>query len=69
MEIIQFLLSMGANINARNNYGFSPLYQAASKDRIELVKFLLNNGAKIDIKSSDGTTPLIKASCYGNLEQ
>ncbi|WHZ60172.1 ankyrin repeat domain-containing protein [Metabacillus hrfriensis] len=33
MEIIQYLLSKGANINTRDINGFSPLYQAASEGR------------------------------------
>ncbi len=68
LDIIQLLLSLGANINTKDEDGFSPLYQAAADGNLQIVEYLLDNGADIEIKSNDDTTPLIIASCYDQLE-
>jgi hypothetical protein len=39
------LLGQGANVNAVNNYGTSPLFIAADRANVELVKLLLERGA------------------------
>ena len=40
-ELVQFLLSAGANPNARNDQGRSPLYRAAFNNHVETVQLLL----------------------------
>lgn len=60
------MVHSGANINLKDQYGFSPLYIAASEGYTEIVRLLLRNNAKVDIicEESGNSTPLMIASIY-----
>lgn len=58
VESMQNLLQSGANVNAANDIGYTPLMSAARSYRIEMVKFLLKNGADVSASCSDGRTAL-----------
>ncbi len=60
-EIAKFLVKKGANVNHRNEGGFTPLMHVAYAGNVELVKFLLENGADANAKTANGKTPLIFA--------
>jgi len=49
---------MGANVNAKNNYGASPLHCASMDGNIKLVKYLVSAGADVNAKDNDGETPV-----------
>ena len=49
MLIVQELLESGANINAMDSRGKTPLHLAVSAKTIEVVKVLLKRGADTDI--------------------
>jgi ankyrin repeat protein len=57
-DIVLFLLSKGASINAKNDRGFTPLHKAVWKGRIKTVKILLAKGADANAKTTTGATPL-----------
>lgn len=58
------LLQQGANINATNDDGRTPLCEAIKYCCPDAVKFLLARGAAFDIKDSNNHTPLFYAvSC------
>jgi ankyrin repeat protein len=59
-EIVAALLAAGADVNAQDEYGFTPLHWAAKVGwRHEmLVKLLLAAGADVNAKSDLGITPL-----------
>lgn len=52
------LLSKGANVNSRDQNGWTPLHRAAFKGGIETVKLLLSHGAQIDLVDDIGYSPL-----------
>ncbi|MHC4661446.1 MAG: ankyrin repeat domain-containing protein [Planctomycetota bacterium] len=60
-ELLKTYLSRGADINASNTLGFTPLHVAARNGHAETVKFLSENGADLE-KQGFGLTPLYVAS-------
>lgn len=58
---MQFLVGKGANVNARDNKGETPLVKAANLGFLEGVDFLISVGARVDDPNNTGETPLITA--------
>ncbi|MFY7836702.1 MAG: ankyrin repeat domain-containing protein [Novosphingobium sp.] len=58
---VQFLIAKGANVNARDNRGVTPLVLACEMGFIEGVDELIKSGARIDEANNTGETPLISA--------
>ncbi|MDE2597478.1 MAG: ankyrin repeat domain-containing protein [Sphingomonadales bacterium] len=56
-----FLLAKGANPNARDVHGGTPLVAAANVGFVEGVQLLLDKGARVDDPNGAGETPLISA--------
>jgi ankyrin repeat protein len=54
------MVSYGANVDAVDNYGLTPLHRAAvgEKDCPELCEILLKHKAKIDAVNQNGDQPL-----------
>ena len=65
-EILQLLLSKGADVNSRTKNGTTPLHTAVLYNRYEVAEMLLNKGADVDAKSSSGATPLAIATTARN---
>jgi ankyrin repeat protein len=65
-EMVKELVSAGADIEAKENRGRTPLHLAY--DYLEIVKELVSAGADTDAKDEDGDTPLHLASSEGYLE-
>ncbi|KAG2697210.1 hypothetical protein I3760_07G096000 [Carya illinoinensis] len=61
-------LAQGANVNGRDQNGWTPLHRAAFKGRIECVKVLLNHGAHVDVVDDAGYTPLQFAVEAGHVQ-
>jgi cytohesin len=55
---IDVLLSGGANVNAKDDRGVTPLHIAAYSGYADVGDVLLARGASARVKSNDGTTPL-----------
>lgn len=56
-ETVVFLLSAGAEVNARSNKGGTPLHAAVSRGKEKVVKLLVKKGAQVNIKDKYGNTP------------
>lgn len=49
VELVEYLLEMGANIDCRDNEGWTPLHAAASLGQTKIVELLLGRGADATI--------------------
>jgi ankyrin repeat protein len=59
VDMVNLLIESGANINAQNILGETPLMLAIVKNYEDVIYTLLKNGAKIDIKNNIGETAYI----------
>ena len=66
IAIFQFLLSKGADVNAKNGYGKTAIMTDWLK--IDIAKFLVANGADVHAKADNGETPLQCAVYTRNVE-
>lgn len=68
LAIAQALLDHNADVNAKQQDGFTPLHQAAHNGQLEMVELLLRHGASLDAAKDDGQTALALAEQYGHRE-
>ncbi len=57
-QIVQLLLEHGADVNARQEKGFTSLHGAAQRGDADAAQLLLGYGAEVNAKLDDGRTPL-----------
>lgn len=65
---IRSCIAEGANVNERDENGWTPLHRAAFKGRIESVKVLLNHGGRVDAVDDAGYSPLHCAVEAGHVD-
>jgi ankyrin repeat protein len=69
MDTVKDLLARGADVNEKDNAGYTALiFAAGRKDNIGRARLLLDNGASIDEKNIYGNTALINAASVNNIE-
>lgn len=70
LHIAPALIERGANVNAKDKNGASPLALAVSEKKcpISTIEMLVKAGAAIDAADSGGMTPLLRASKSGHTE-
>ena len=68
IQWMNFLIYKGANVNARNDRGDTPLSQAVGLGFVEGVDLLLASGARVNDPGADGETPLIAAVHQRNIQ-
>ena len=65
-EMVKYLISKGADVNARTLRGITPLYMAAREADADTVKLLLHAGARKDYCTNDELAPYDIAKQRGN---
>lgn len=61
-QIIEYLISKGADVNLKAKDGTTPLERASSLGILSMVKLLVSKGADVNMKSWNDQTPVITAS-------
>ena len=63
INTVTYLLDSGKyDVNVKNKYGYTPLYEAVSGGNLDIVRLLLDRKADVNAKSKYDTTPLHKAA-------
>ena len=61
LEMARLLIDLGADVNAANDRGNTPLHDAVLKDFASVVEFLVARGADVNAVNQGGQTPLVLA--------
>ena len=65
IQIVKGLLNFGANVNASNNHGVTPLMIAVKGGSEEMVRVLLEKKPDLEARANDGETALLIAAKEG----
>lgn len=65
---MEFLLSTGASIQARDDGGLHPLHNACSFGHADVVRLLLEAGANPNTRDNWSYTPLHEAAIKGKID-
>jgi len=57
-KVVQMLLRLGADPNAREQGGYTPLHAATQNGDEDMIRLLLYGGADLTLRGKDGKTPL-----------
>jgi len=68
IEAVKQHLAAGADLNAKNIDGWTPLHKAAQKGHKEVAELLIAGGADVNAKDRDGETPLHRVAIWGHKE-
>jgi cytohesin len=67
-EMADLLTGKGANVNARDRSGATPLHIAALKGSLAVAEVLVSRGADVNARDGDGLTPLHDAALSGHAD-
>jgi ankyrin repeat protein len=67
LTAMRILIKYGADVNLRDNRGFTPIFGAfRNSQALKIVSFLLDHGADLDIAVSPGDTPRQRMESFPN---
>lgn len=66
LEMVRYLLDLGADPNGAGTRGITPLWNAASRGHLDAVLLLLDRGAVADRRGADGSVPTRVAAERGH---
>jgi ankyrin repeat protein len=66
IEIVEFLISSGAEINVADVNSNTPLHYTATAGKVEAAEFLLAKGAEVDARNHEKCTPLHLAASFNH---
>lgn len=58
LELVNFSLKHGANINSQDYYGVTALFSACKKKRFQVIETLLKNNADVNLATKKNTAPI-----------
>lgn len=64
-DIVEMLISYGADVNAKSDGGWRPIHNACEKGSEKIVRILLDHSADVNAKLLNGATPLHLAAQGG----
>jgi len=67
LAICRLLLDKGAQLEAKDSVGWTPLHWAASQGHIEIVRLLCDRGADVEARDIGGRRPLHWAAYHGHI--
>ena len=63
MTTLEYLVEeQGADVNSRDQNGYSPLHNAASRGDLEMIRYLVDHGADVMVLSRRGQTTVDMAN-------
>lgn len=68
LDMVKYMIDMGADVNGVDTYGFAPLHIASRKSSVDIVKTLLDAGAECTSSNFQGYTPLQNAAGRGKTD-
>ncbi|CAF2791794.1 unnamed protein product [Rotaria sp. Silwood2] len=68
IQVVEYLLAMGADVTARDKGGLVPLHNSCSYGHLEVTALLLNNGASSQVTDLWKVTPLHESAAKGKFE-
>jgi ankyrin repeat protein len=57
VDVMKALVEKGANVNAANDAGMTPMHYAVQRGVDRIIEFLASKGARFDAKNKQGRTP------------
>ena len=57
LNMVKYFISVGADIESKDQYNNTPLHIASSNSRLEVVKYLISEEANIESKTTENITP------------
>uniref|UniRef100_T2M2T2 Ankyrin repeat domain-containing protein 26 n=2 Tax=Hydra vulgaris TaxID=6087 RepID=T2M2T2_HYDVU len=67
-EIVEFIISNGANVNMSDSEGKTPLMKACEQNNTKIVECLLKNGAETNVFDMNHVSAMHIAAAQGNIE-